>query len=265
MWTPEETEYLREQWGTTTIKRLSQNLGRTESAIAIHASALGLGKWIRNGSLLSFREIADGMGYTIGWVEHCVEKGLEMRRKKGTSGMSYRLVELKDLWAYLKEHQEEIDFSRMEPGIFGKEPDWVADARRRSAMRGPTKKAWTKEQEEKLLTDTKHGNMTVEELADKYGVSCNAIICKLRRLGKYRPCPKNGGYRRWTKEERAELDRMVDTDMDEREIADALGRSTGAVHTELARRYDGVSSLRKIREAKRKCGDVDERSMSRMP
>lgn len=235
LWTEEETEYLCEQWGTTTIKRLSQNLGRTESAIALRAVELGLGKWVHNSSLLTFSEIADGMGYSVGWVDRLVEKGLKVKRKRGTPGMTYRLVELNDLWKFLEKHKDEFDLSRMEPGAFGKEPDWVAGARRRSAMRGPIKRHWTPEMEGRLLAEAKRGDRTAYDIAEKFGMSVDAVKSKLRNLGGPKLKPRRN--RAWTAKEKAKLKRMMKAGKSQKEMAEALGRTIPAIRGAVHRLY----------------------------
>lgn len=257
-WTAEETDYLCEHWGTTPMNALCRNLGRSRSAIENKVTQMGLGRWVNNSSLLSFREIANGMGYSCGWVDYQEEKGLKVIRKRGTGGIAYRMVRLEDFWEHLKKHQDEIDLSRMEPLAFGEEPEWVADARRRSAKRKLKRNEWTTEMENKVLTDAEE--MTLDEIAKKYGMSASAIDNRIQKLGKLRAKRYDAKY--WTDEERAKLSRLVDTEMDMDGISEAMGRSFHSVRAELARQNGGVVSLKKIRKAKKESGDADGRSMS---
>ena len=52
-WSKEEEEFLTENWGNLSIKAIAKKLNRSENAIEVRKTRLGLGSFLENGEYIN--------------------------------------------------------------------------------------------------------------------------------------------------------------------------------------------------------------------
>ncbi len=138
-WTKEEETLLSDLWGTESFETIAKKLNRTVSSIKNKAFNLGLGSVIENNyNGLTIKDISDLLGINIntvsvGWIG----LGLKYKVQRVSKTKSYRYVEIKDLYEFLKANQNIWDSRNLEKNILGVEPDWLKEKRKIDKERNP--------------------------------------------------------------------------------------------------------------------------------
>lgn len=73
-WTEADDEYLREQWGSRSLKQLSQHFERTQQAVSSHARVLGLGPASATEGAMSLHEFSRYSGFSRSKIRRAAEK-----------------------------------------------------------------------------------------------------------------------------------------------------------------------------------------------
>lgn len=236
-WTPEEEALLYEKWGTISISGIAKNLGRTEDAVIIRASRLGLGAFLECGEYVSLHQLLVAMGYDGGgnyklksWVEN---RGLPVHKKRRLA-QSVRVVYLDEFWEWAEKNRSFIDFSKMEPLALGEEPPWVAEQRKKdfTANAIQRKDVWTQADDSRLKMLLSQKKYTWAELSKEMNRSCGAIQRRIKDLGlKDKPIriPCGGRQGTWTEDMFKLLADGIRSGGSYQAIGDALGISEKAV------------------------------------
>lgn len=234
-WTPEEIEYLQEAWGNTAVPTIAKRLGRSEQAVAQKAQKIGMPPFLESGDYITLNQLIKavtglGQGYTYhmtSWVE---KRGLPVHHKRNRR-CTWRVVYLNEFWEWAEKNRAFIDFSRMEPLILGKEPDWVADQRRKDYQSHSLqrKDVWMPSEEATLRHLLKQQKYGYAELAKRLGRSVGAIQRRIRDLHlKERPV-KADNQRRWSAEDYKLLANGIMAGESYAAIGNIMGRSEKAV------------------------------------
>ena len=186
-WTKEETQILADMWGSKPVKSIAERLGRTPGAVTLKASKLRLGRFLDNGDYVTLSSLIRAVkGYTGGnamdtWTR-CM--GLKVQRKTVRNN-KFSVVKLEDFWQWAFENRSKLDFSRMEPGALGYEPEWVEQQRRKDLCQPPARQweQWTTKEQKKLEQLVRTGRYGYVELSAEMGRSCGALYNKLKELG----------------------------------------------------------------------------------
>lgn len=187
-WTAEEQEYLKEAWGRASIPAIAKKLGRTVDAVKVRASRLKLGAVLEAGDyvtlnqlLLTLTDNSQSYSYQMeSWVK---KRGLPIHMKL-VLNCRWRVVYLDEFWEWAEQHRSFIDFSKLEPLALGKEPDWVAEQRRKDyqAFSLQRKDPWTADEDSKLRTLLKQQRYGYAELSKILRRSEGAIARRCRDL-----------------------------------------------------------------------------------
>lgn len=213
-WTPEQEEYLQEHWGQISISAIAKKLGRSVVAIKGRASKLGLGRVLLAGDYITLSQLicaVTGSQKTYSykpesWVK---KRGLPVHTKC-VNNNRFRVVYLDEFWAWAEQNRSFLDFSKMEPLILGKEPDWVVQQRRIDAMSGANqrKDPWTPFEDQRLRYLLKQHKFTWAEMARDIGRSEGAIQRRCNDLGiKDRPVRESPTP--WTGEQLQTMANMI--------------------------------------------------------
>lgn len=233
-WTREEEQYLGEAWGRTSLKGIAKNLGRTETAVAVKVQRMGLGPALQAGERISWNEFVKGLyggNYGGDYVKKRLIKAgfpVHIQTVRGKNGARFTTVDIDEFWEFAERHKDLFDFSRMEPHIFGMEPEWAAlkrqlDAERRRNVHAYND-AWTKSEDNMLIHLLQEYKYTYTDIAKKLRRSEGAVKRRIATLGlKERPVRKE--TRMWTDEEMARLVEMRAQGYGYDNIAAKLGRS----------------------------------------
>lgn len=133
IWTKEEEELLMDLWGTTSIEKIADKLNRTVSSIKNKAFDIGLGSALNNNyDGLRIQEISEIFNISRNIIDgYWLPLGLKFKTRKLSEKSSYKYVEIKDLFEFLEVNQNIWDSRNLEPGILGKEPNWLLEKRKR--------------------------------------------------------------------------------------------------------------------------------------
>ncbi|MCM1439183.1 MAG: hypothetical protein NC131_08270 [Roseburia sp.] len=237
-WTPEEEEYLKENWGVTTIPGIAKHLNRSVNAIKVRVARLGLGPYLESGEYVTFHQLAMALGYGGGsdtyklksWAEN---RGFPIHNKRRDKSV-IRVVYLDEFWEWAEQHRSFLDFSKMEPLALGAEPDWVAEQRKKdyTAFAIQRKDTWTEAEDSRLKMLLSQHKYTWAELSKELRRSCGAIDRRIRDLGLTdRPIriPCGGRQGTWTDAMFRALADGIRHGDSYQSIADTLGVSEKAV------------------------------------
>ena len=206
-WSPEEIEYLRESWGTTSYEGMSQALHRTVGAIREKASRLGLGRFYDHGDYVTLNRLYVAFcgrnfnSYNVKTWLH--DRHMPISNKKRSNGSRVRIVYLDEFWEWAEQHRSFLDFSRMEEYALGWEPAWVAEQRAKDILKHQAHRTdpWTPLEDSRLRGLLRQHKYTWPELSKELGRSEGAIQRRINDLGiKERPIMAGPHDGSWTPE-----------------------------------------------------------------
>lgn len=236
-WSKSEEEYLSEKWGQLSIPTIAKNLNRSVNAVKIRVARLGLGPSLMAGDYITLNQLLVAMGNTGGngyklksWVEN---RGLPVHTKR-VDRRSFRVVYMDEFWEWAEKHRSFIDFSKLEPLIFGEEPDWVAEQRKKDfqAFAIQRKDPWTSEEDSRLKLLLKQHRYGYAELSGMLHRSAGAIQRRCTDLGiKERPVKANnhGSEAAWTDKEFSALAEGIRSGDSYTMIGNRIGKSEKAI------------------------------------
>lgn len=238
-WTREEVEYLEDRWGVASIKAISKNLGRSINAVKLKAQRIGLGdaRYHFDGITLNQLMTALDKSYSssVSWIK---KYGLPVKTKIFANEHRVKVISYSEFWKWAEQHKELLNFSKMEVGILGSEPEWMVEKRRADMMRSQkTKRAekWTVREDQLLRQMVSQKGMTYPKLASFFNRSESAIKRRLHDLEiKLRPERLNN-HIKYTLEDVRKLIDMAQSGYSYETIAQELGKSALGVRGKLER------------------------------
>lgn len=240
-WTADDIEQLREGWGCHGgLPKLASEMGRSVNALKVKATRLGLGPWLDGQDYITLHQLIrllkggprpdSGYAYTRMRLERM---GLRIRRKRVWNGC-FLVVDIDDFWACAGEHRGALDFSRLEEGILGREPDWVKEKRRQDILNSrpicPKNTPWSP-QEDIALRQAIAAGATYADLLGTLCRTSGAIRRRIHDLGL--PKPARAAIQPWSEADLERLMRLRAAGWSGDRIARELGRSPEAVRGKL--------------------------------
>lgn len=251
-WTPEEVEYLEENWGDKTVKAIAKKLNRTETAITEKKNRLHLGRHTDQDPRVPLNQIlviiyGERGRWNASKTEQLLKNNIPYHMHR-VNERKFRVVDMREFWPWAEEHKWLFDFSNFEWRALGPEPEWVPKKRemdrRREKRIGPHNQPWTKSNDyflQKMIAD----GMTMTQISRKLRRSEGAIKKRCQNLG----CkhPRREESRPFSEEEVQKIIELHEyTDCWEL-IGDELNRSALACRARYERYLNPESSLRKNR------------------
>ena len=215
-WSPEENEYLAENWGTLAIATLAKNLGRSEGGVIQRARKLRLGPYLDCGDYITLNKLIIAATGTRGSYSYKIKSWVENRgfplRYKRVGSHRWRIVYLKEFWEWAEKNRNFFDFSKMKPLALGAEPEWVREQRQKDfhSYALQCKRPWTSEEDSRLIMLVKQQRYGYAELSEMFQRSTGAIQRRLNSLGvKDRPvkADNHGPCAAWVQKD---LDALAD-------------------------------------------------------
>lgn len=188
-WTHDEEDYLQDRWGKASISAIAKNLGRSVAAVKCHATKLGLGGVLLAGDYITLSQLICAVTGSQKTYSYKPESWMKKRglpvHTKCVENSRFRVVYLDEFWAWAEQNRSFLDFSKMEPLILGKEPDWVTQQRRIDTISGANqrKDPWTPFEDQRLCYLLKQHKYTWAEMARDIGRSEGAIQRRCNDLG----------------------------------------------------------------------------------
>lgn len=227
-WTEEEELILQEQYGVIPLYSIAKRLNRPVGGVKTKAYRLNLGRTTEASEYLTIKDLArafktDPTHVKKVWVDN---RGLKVKYKILNQKRKFYQVCLKDFWVWAKQNKEKLNFSKLEVGILGAEPAWVAEKRKYDFKRQDKKKhqLWTLD-EDKLLKMYWCTEKTCNEIGKILGRSCKAVEKRARKIG----LKQKKIEIRWTELEVEILINMKLKGYTDRSIAEEIGRSEGNI------------------------------------
>ena len=111
-WTKEDMDYLRENWGETSLKVMSKKLKKTEIAIRTKAGREGLGGYIENGSYITLMDLARAIDRDK--YESTYRKLINANIPFYIKKVQYKKVKVIGIgkfWRWAEKNKEKLNFS----------------------------------------------------------------------------------------------------------------------------------------------------------
>lgn len=237
-WTKKECDFLEDKWGTVSIPTIAKSLGRTEYAVKLKASKLGLGRHLYSCEEITISQLVKVLGAHYNYtVDRWISYGFPVKYKKSVS-KKYKVFKLEDFWKWAEQHRDILNFSKFEKGMLGKEPSWVDEKRQADiAAAKYIKTPWTIEEDNILINMLNSYKYSYQDISDRLKRTGGAIKRRMVDLGlKQRPL-KADNHIPWTNEEVKILLNLKDKGFSPEVIANKLGgkRSSLAVRGKLER------------------------------
>ncbi len=128
-WSDEENNYLIESWGRLTLRSMALRLKRTEVAIKLQATKLGLGRATDQNINLKLEEFVDYSGISRSRVNYLTKNYDFPLIKKKLGRRKLYFVDIENVLKWMKKHQEEFDASKISEYLFVSEPEWLKEKR----------------------------------------------------------------------------------------------------------------------------------------
>lgn len=255
-WTPEEKDYLREAWGVKSMTAIMQHLGRSKNAIMVMRQRLKLGPFLDNGEYVTLNQFyhAIGKGGSYSYTtERWVRNGFPLKHKKLDTKVC-KVVYIEDFWKWAEQHREMIDFYAIPPLALGKEPDWVAEARKASYANQKKTTPWTTAEDQQLIDMLKTYRYHLDEIAHILGRSEGAVKRRMHDINiPYRPLRRES--KPWSDEEVKKLLQLRATGYDWDAIGQKLNRSGCSCRGKYEMLLNPTTNKREVRNNKAALAD----------
>lgn len=205
IWTKEECEFLKNNWGKLGKAEIATVLDRSVTAVCSQAFRIGLKQYFIYSEEITLNELhkilfkCDTDSYTIGiWERY----GMPFKRIIPKETQEIRAIKISDFFVWFAEHKRVIDLSQTDEGCFGiDEPDWLKEKRqadKRASAYGPHNKKWTAAEDEKLkelVNSQEYGYREISVILKRTEGSLKRRMIDLKL--KKRP-PKAYNHNMWT-------------------------------------------------------------------
>lgn len=183
-WTKEEIQYLKENWGYSTVRTMATHLNRTRIALIVKSKRVGLKSCYKSGDYLTANGVAkllkvDIHAVTDYWIKKC---GLKCTKKVMRLKKKMCLVEYEDLMKWLSRNQDKWDSRKIKKYGLGYEPEWLRQKRILDSYEPARKnKKWTKAEDSLVMLFLEEGKK-YEEIAERMNRSASAVEHRLLRI-----------------------------------------------------------------------------------
>ena len=266
-WTKAEDEYLKENWGTFSVKTLAKNLERSENAVLIRKTRLGLGAFLDSGEYITFNQLKlalgiDNGGYkNISWVK---KRNFPIHTKR-VKNNSFQIVYLDEWWEWAEKNKDLLDFSKFEENMLGEEPAWVKVKRKHDVEKRQKyiSTPWTKAEDSRLLHLVGKQQYTYAELSIILRRTNGAIQRRLCDLGVSDRPIKADNHVHWTQEDFSQLGYLINQGYGYDLIAEEIGKSSKAIRGRVYSMYltENLDKVRAIMDGGEFGSNRPERSI----
>jgi hypothetical protein len=235
-----QMEYLEEKLGVMNYSVIAKNLGKQPSTLDAYRSRKGLPSNRDSVDGIPIYDFAEAVGVrneTIYkyWIK---QYGFPVKKVPvGFNNNKEMFVEIKKFWPWAWDHKHFVDFSKIQPGILGPEPDWVKEMRQLDFTDWGKKgwsKPWTPEEDLKLRNLMRLHKYNYRQISDFMQRTELAIQNRLLKTGeKLRPIEEE--RREWTQSEIEELLDLISQGYSGFQISRKLGRSEMSLKTKISR------------------------------
>lgn len=222
------------------IPTIAKRMNRSEAAIKVRATRLGLGAHIAASEFITFNVLIQELGISKPGSGSCYSWALEKFKKCGlkihthrVQNSTFKMVDIEEFWEFAEKNRHLFDFSRLEENVLGAEPEWVkvkrAEDYKRTRIVKPKNVWWTEAEDKELLRLLQQYRYTYPEIAERLRRSEGAIQRRIQDLGyKERPLKADNTVK-WTQEQLDTLDQMIKDGSSYETMSGAIGKSAKAI------------------------------------
>lgn len=252
-WTKEEELFLEEHWGSMSVHGLSKALNRSIGGIMNKRYRMGLGGFLLNGDYITKNQLLKIIqGCNVGGGAYTNKTYATIPfKKKRIIEQSVSVIRLDEFWKWAEEHKRDIDFTKIEEGALGKEPEWAKRKRKIDFECRVNTNPWTAIEDQKLLRMAGMFKYTHTEIACELNRTEGAIKRRLLNLGsKLRPLKAD--VKPWGREEIVNLIFLYEEGYSFEAIGKRLGRSAFGCRGKIERINNSEYFKRENRRAREK-------------
>lgn len=257
VWTKEEYEYLEASWGERSLPYIAKKLNRSENAIKIKVQRLNLGSFLESGEYITLNQLViavkgtnSGLSYiSKSWGK---ERGLPIHSKR-VGQNRFRIVYLNDFWKWAEKNKSFINFAKMEPLVLGKEPEWVAEQRKKDfeAFGLQRKDVWTPYEDSRLrilLKQQKYGYAELSQILYRSAGAIQRRCTDLKILDRPVKAENHGEQAAWTDEMFCILAEGITAGDSYMAISQRIGKSEKAIRGKVYNTYltENMDKVRKM-------------------
>lgn len=248
-WTEAEIEELYRCWGMFSVPTIAKKLNRSVYGVRRMVTKLGLGYSIDNSVWVPIHAFLQEFGLKHTdfikkiEAEGCIIHTLRVEKQ------SFYMIDLEEFWKFAEKKPHLFDFSKLQYGAFGIEPDWVKKIRKENFERNllirNNRSFWSAREEKELIRLFKN-NTSITEISRILGRSDSAIRSRLKYLGfteKIMPAH----YNSWSTQDLFLLEQLIKDGKSYETISQALNRSASSLRSRIKYLYK-TESLPKVRE-----------------
>ena len=249
-WTQEEIDYLTFAYTyDVPFDEIVKHLKRTSVGVERKVVELHLQRSYHNDKFITLGRLVSILGRMADVSADTLrQKGLPIKTIKPRKTV-YKIVYIDDFWQWARANSYYIDFSRLEEGALGKEPEWVAEKRERDKLHQEqckVKVEWSAQEEQELVRLVSMQKYNNREIARKLKRTEGAISYKKHRLGIDGGTIQTDTHRLWEEYEIQITKNMIAAGYYAEDIADELNRTANAVKAKVLKLY-GTQDFDRVR------------------
>lgn len=223
-----EIDYLEDSIGRLSLKAIATKLGKNPKSLRMYMNNHGIPTGRQAADGISVTDFAEAVCRRTESVYDWIDKlGLPVKRYPIGMKSKEIFIDMTKFWKWAWENKNFLDFSNIEKGILGLEPEWVDDMRKMDTYDWGKKgwsKVWTPQEDIRLRNLLKLHRYTYRQLSCILQRSELAIQGHLYSIGeKLRPIPETP--RKWSKEELEAIKKYVMEGYNAFQISYMLDRS----------------------------------------
>ena len=183
IWNQEEINYLYENVGAVNLNTIAKNLNRPIQGVQLKMKRLKIGNTKEQLGLFTMGSLAQVLNVDRTTIKHWVKNyNLPVTKKKTCKTRVFYFIESSHFWDWAFNHQDRIDFSKVEVNAIPPEPDWVDALRdQKREIKGNHYRSWTTK-EEKMVLELRSQGKTYKSISQILNRTPISIERKYKRL-----------------------------------------------------------------------------------
>jgi hypothetical protein len=183
IWNQEEINYLYENVGAVNLNTIAKNLNRPIQGVQLKMKRLKIGNTKEQLGLFTMGSLAQVLNVDRTTIKHWVKNyNLPVTKKKTCKTRVFYFIESSHFWDWAFNHQDRIDFSKVEVNAIPPEPDWVDALRnQKRKIKGNRYRSWTTK-EEKMVLELRSQGKTYKSISQILNRTPISIERKYKRL-----------------------------------------------------------------------------------
>ena len=183
IWNQEEINYLYENVGAVNLNTIAKNLNRPIQGVQLKMKRLKIGNTKEQLGLFTMGSLAQVLNVDRTTIKHWVKNyNLSVTKKKTCKTRVFYFIESSHFWDWAFNHQDRIDFSKVEVNAIPPEPDWVDALRdQKRKIKGNHYRSWTTK-EEKMVLELRSQGKTYKSISQILNRTPISIERKYKRL-----------------------------------------------------------------------------------